>query len=266
MLNARLKTRREMLGMTQAEVARRVHVGSDSYNKYERAKAQPSNETLLLLANVLETSVDYLLGRTGQLNSSARDRHTHEIKGNAIRIPVLGVIPAGVPLEAIEEVLDYEEVPIEWGRGGAEYFALKIQGESMFPKYLDGDVVIFQKAVDCDNGNECAVIVNGYDGTFKKVIKQKNGIVLQPLNPNGFEPVFLSNDDIMSLPVRIVGIAKEIRRKVSQSTNSSNESKPLSTRRVFRAASSKMGKVGGYTEMPEEILDKLKAAPGIDEI
>jgi len=131
-----------------------------------------------------------------------------------VRIPVLGRIPAGIPIEAIEDVLDYEEIPAELTAGGKEYFALKIQGSSMYPKYLEDDVVIFQKSPDCENGTDCAVLVNGEDATFKKVIKQSNGVVLQPLNISDFEPAFYSNEDVETLPVVVIGIAREIRRKL----------------------------------------------------
>lgn len=131
----------------------------------------------------------------------------------SVRIPVLGRIPAGIPFDAIEDIIGYEDIPSKWVAGGKEYFALKIEGDSMSDKYLAGDVIIYQKADTCDSGEECAVMVNGEDATFKKVIRQKNGIILQPLNISKYEPRFYSNEDIANLPVRVLGIAKEIRRK-----------------------------------------------------
>ncbi|MBP5426692.1 MAG: helix-turn-helix domain-containing protein [Clostridiales bacterium] len=52
------------------------------------------------------------------------------------RIPVVGKIPAGIPIEAIEEILDYEDIPKEWLNGDKEFFGLRIQGRSMYPVYL----------------------------------------------------------------------------------------------------------------------------------
>lgn len=129
------------------------------------------------------------------------------------RIPVLGKIPAGIPIELIEDVIDYEEISDEMLKGDREYFGLKVSGDSMTPKYLDGDVLIVQKADDCENGQDCIVMVNGDDGTFKRVIKNKDGIILQPLNPN-YEIKFYSNDEIEKLPIKILGVVKEIRRTV----------------------------------------------------
>lgn len=129
------------------------------------------------------------------------------------RIPVLGKIPAGIPIEMIEDVIDYEEISDEMLKGDREYFGLKVSGDSMMPKYLDGDVLIVQKADDCESGQDCIVMVNGNDGTFKRVIKNKDGIILQPLNPN-YEIKFYSNDEIEKLPIKILGVVKEIRRTV----------------------------------------------------
>lgn len=84
----------------------------------------------------------------------------------------------------------------------------------MSPNYLSGDTVIFEKVNDCESGQYCAVMVNGNDVTFKKVLKNEAGITLMPLNKN-YEPLFYSNKQIKELPVRVIGVAKEIRRKIN---------------------------------------------------
>ena len=84
----------------------------------------------------------------------------------------------------------------------------------MYPFYNDGDTVIFEKTNNCESGSLCAVMVNGDDATFKKVLKNEAGITLVPLNED-YEPVFYSNKQIKELPVTVIGVAKEIRRKLS---------------------------------------------------
>lgn len=132
-------------------------------------------------------------------------------QNKSIRIPVLGRIPAGVPIEMIEDIIDYEDISEDMLKGGKEYFALKISGDSMYPEYLDEDVIIVLKQNDCENGQDCVVAVNGDDATFKRVYKLNGGITLQPLN-NQYLPVFYSNEDIIDKPVKILGIVKQIRR------------------------------------------------------
>ena len=82
----------------------------------------------------------------------------------------------------------------------------------MFPEYLDWDIKKKKKIEDCENGQDCVVMVNGSDGTFKRVFKNENGIVLQPLN-NEFQPMIYSNEQIEKLPIRIIGRVVELRRK-----------------------------------------------------
>ncbi len=137
-----------------------------------------------------------------------------KFKNKYKRIPVLGSIPAGIPIELIEDILDYEEISEEMLKGGKEYFALKVKGSSMWPKYLDGDTIIVLKQDDCESGQDAIVMVNGNDGTFKRVIKKDNGITLEPINQQEYNSVSYSNEDIEKLPIKILGVVKEIRRKI----------------------------------------------------
>lgn len=89
---------------------------------------------------------------------------------------------------------------------------MKIQGDSMYPKYMEGDTIILRKADDCESGDECVVYVNGYDATFKKVIKKADHIILQPLN-GAYEPMMYYYNDEEN-PVKIVGVVVELRRKL----------------------------------------------------
>jgi len=124
---------------------------------------------------------------------------------------VLGVVPAGIPLEAIEEIIDYEEIPEEMANLG-EYFGLVIKGDSMLPKLLHNDVIIVKKQSDCDSGGIAVVIIGGENATVKQIKKDQNGITLVPLNTK-YQPDFYSNQDIKKRPVTIIGKAVELRRK-----------------------------------------------------
>ena len=133
-------------------------------------------------------------------------------KNITYRIKVFGTVPAGIPIEAIEDVVDWEDIPNDWISGGQEYFGLKVKGDSMYPKYLDGDTIIVRKQSDCESGQDCVVYVNGYDATLKKVVKKPDCIILQPLNPTYDPKVYDYNDE--SNPVTIAGVVVEIRRTV----------------------------------------------------
>jgi len=132
-------------------------------------------------------------------------------KTESIRIPVLGRIAAGIPLEMIEDIVDWEEVDAETAKQG-DIFALKTEGHSMEPRILDGDVVIIRKQDDAESGDTVIVSVNGDDATCKRLRKFKDGIELVPNNP-AYAPMFFSNQEIASKPVRIIGKVIELRGK-----------------------------------------------------
>lgn len=131
---------------------------------------------------------------------------------NPAVVLVYGTIPAGIPMEMIEDIIDTEEIDADMLKGGKEYFGLKIKGNSMFPEYLDGDTIILEKMDDVENGSDAVVMVNGNDGTFKRVFKSENGIILQPLNPE-FQPMIYTNEQIEKLPIKVIGKVVELRRK-----------------------------------------------------
>lgn len=176
---------------------------------WKNGERQITTGDVALIANYLNLTIDELINKDLRFDNV----QPTGIDKDIVKIPVLGVIPAGVPIEAIEEVLDYEEISKDWCKGGKEFFGLLIKGDSMFPKYIDNDVVIFEKTNDFNNGDECAVMVNGDDCTFKKVLKHDHGITLQPLN-SAYDIKMYSNEDIEKLPIKIIGVAKEMRRKL----------------------------------------------------
>ena len=131
-------------------------------------------------------------------------------------IPVLGTIKAGQPIEAQTDILEYIDMPIKAFQGGRKYFALKISGDSMFPKYQDDDIVIFEQTSDLEkiNNKDCAVLVNNDDATFKNVSVLDNGIVLSPLNTLAYQPKFYNKEQVAELPVIVLGVAREKRTRL----------------------------------------------------
>lgn len=133
-------------------------------------------------------------------------------ESKATRIPVLGTVKAGIPITAVQEILDYEEISSEMARCG-EYFALRIKGDSMEPRMHEGDVVIVKKQSTVDSGQIAIVLVNGDEATVKKVRFRDNGIELIAFNSYAYEPHFYSAEEIQRLPVEIIGRVVELRAK-----------------------------------------------------
>ena len=166
-------------------------------------------EYLVIIAEDLGTTVEYLTWQTDDPNPVQTE--SVEKRKTAIRIPVLGRVPAGIPLEAIEDIIDFEEIPADMVRGDSEYFGLRVSGDSMYPKYLEGDIIIVRRQDTCENGQDCVVYVNGYDATLKTVYLLDNGgIRLQPVNPQYAPKTYFRGDE----PVSIAGVVVELRRKI----------------------------------------------------
>lgn len=141
-----------------------------------------------------------------------------EIKGSdtdesikSVQIPVLGYVKAGIPMTAIENIIDYEEISQEQARTG-EFFGLQIKGDSMEPRITEGDVVIVRKQETVENGEIAVVLINGDDATVKKFYKTDAGIKLVSTNPT-YDPFFFTPDEVNSLPVSVIGKAVELRAK-----------------------------------------------------
>ncbi len=188
---------------TQKEIAEKIGVSPQTFNTWTQGKAIPRMGKIQKLA-------DYFGINKSDLINDPKDKANS--LSTSVVIPVLGSVPAGIPLDAIEDIIDYEEIPQSWTNGEREFFALKVKGDSMIPKYIEGDIIIVRKASDCESGQDCVVYVNGYDATLKKVIKKQDHIILQPLNPSYEPKMFDYNDE--ANPISIAGIVVEIRRKL----------------------------------------------------
>lgn len=208
MFSEQLRKLRRERKLTQIELGNLLNVSNGTIAMWETDKRQPDIATLKRIAEYFNVSVDYLMGREPDKNVRGV-----QLNRSVVKVPVFGTIPAGVPIDMVEDsyIEDEEEIPADWLRGGNEYFALRVRGESMMPKFENGDILILKKTDDCENGAYCAVSINHTECTFKKVLKKTNGITLMPLNPE-FEPLFFTNKEVAELPITILGVVKEVRR------------------------------------------------------
>ncbi len=207
--SSNLKFLREKKGLSQNKLAEKVGVNQTTIARWETEEIKPSIDNVEQIANALNIGLPELL--ISDLRFDNAD--VVDIPSNTIKIPVLGVIKAGIPIEAQQDIIDYVEIPKDWTKGGKEYYGLKISGDSMYPKYDNDDIVIFLKTNEVISGKDCAVMVNGFDATFKKVLFQNDSIVLQPYNSN-YQVQIFNKEQIEQLPVKIIGIAKEKRTKL----------------------------------------------------
>lgn len=194
-----LKAARKAKGLTQTEVAQAIGLTQNGYSYWENGKAKIDKDQILKLAALFEVSVDYLLGNTEVPVSSG------------VRIPVLGDVAAGIPIEAITDIVDYEEIDAALARAG-EFFGLRIKGASMEPRMREGDVVIVRQQETAETGDTVVVLVNGDSATVKKIKYGQDGITLLPTNP-AYDPMFYTAAEVEDLPVRVIGRVVELRAK-----------------------------------------------------
>lgn len=204
----RLKSLRNARQLTQDELASALRISRSAVGMYERGLRNPDFELLEAMADFFNVDTDYLLGRTDKTTVVPE---SFGASPGAVRIPVLGRVAAGIPIEAIEDILDWEEIPESMARNG-EYFALKIHGDSMEPRIQDGDVVIVRRQPDADSQDIVIALVNGADATCKRLVKYEHSLGLLSNNPL-YDPLVYTYEEVDELPVTILGKVVELRGK-----------------------------------------------------
>lgn len=201
-LGNKIKYLRQQSALTLDELGKKLGVSGQTVFKYENGLIENlSINKIALMAKIFQVSPAYLMGW--------KEPQTPR---KAVKIPVLGNVAAGIPIEAIEDVLDWEEIPQELANTGT-FFALKIKGDSMSPRILNGDVVIVRQQSTANSGDIVIAKVNGYDACCKKLIIKDDGLILQSFN-QAYEPMYFSRKEIEESPVLILGKVIELRGKL----------------------------------------------------
>lgn len=188
--------------MKQTDIVEKTGITKSALSSYISGKYLPKQNNIYLIAKALNVSEAWLMGHDVPM--------TRILKHPAgRRINVYGRIPAGTPIEAVTDIIDWEEIPADWS---GDYIALQVRGDSMEPEYRENDVIIVRVQSDCESGQDCAVYVNGYDATLKRVVKHDDCLLLQPLNPKYTPKVYNYNEED---GVTVLGVVVEMRRKKS---------------------------------------------------
>ena len=192
---------RRLNGYSQEKLARELNVHQTAISQWETGRTTPDIDIATKMALLFDTNLEYLLGISGAKQTQSGGKW----------INVIGRVAAGIPIDAIDEIIDQEEISADMARNG-KYIGLQIHGDSMEPRMKEGDVVIVRLQPDCETGDVAIVIVNGDEATCKKIKKTPEGITLLSSNPR-YDPMFYSNKEIEELPVRIFGKVVELRAK-----------------------------------------------------
>lgn len=199
-------------GIAPSALAKKLDLSPSSAVKWKNG-AIPQKATLKKIADAFGVSPDYLLQPHADEDSASETyKRLALMLKSKFRIPVLGRVAAGIPIEQIVDVDDYEDISEAMAANG-DYFALKIHGDSMQPRMCENDVIIVRKQETVENGETAVVSINGLDATCKKIEYTDDGITLISTNP-AYSPMHFTQKQINDLPIRILGKVVEIRCKL----------------------------------------------------
>lgn len=195
-MGKRIKELRLKKGVTQEELGKVIGVQKAAILKYESGLVENmKRSSIKKLAEYFNVKPSYLMGLDNNI------------------INVYSSVHAGILSEMIENIVDTEEISEKMANSGKTYFGLKVRGDSMSPTYMDGDTLIVEKTSTCESGQDCIVAINGDEAFLKRVFINENGITIQSLNAK-YQPHTFTNKDIVELPVKIIGVVVELRRKI----------------------------------------------------
>lgn len=201
--SANLKRYLKRSGKTQKEVADALGIKPQTFNSWIMGVSVPRVNRIQMLS-------DYFGIEKSDLIDSAKDNFNKSVD-DVIRVPVLGDVAAGIPIEANEEIIDYVELPARYANIGT-FFALRIHGDSMSPRICDGDYVVVKQQSDADSGDIVIVRIAFGTATCKRLRKCADGAIeLVSINP-GYEPMFYTREQVESEPVEVLGVVVENRQ------------------------------------------------------
>ena len=198
-----IKNRRKELGLTLLDIANACGVSEATVSRWESGDiVNMKRSRIAQLANVLKISPSMLI----------HDDYDVQTDLNPIikpKVPVLGVVPCGEPIEAIEDIIEWIEVVPSQATG---HFGLIAKGDSMAPFILDGDILVVKHSPVVDSGKIAIVKVNGDEATCKRLVINGSGLTLVPNNPM-YQTLTFSPAEIADKPVTVIGEVVEIRRR-----------------------------------------------------
>ena len=196
-----LKKQAAIAGENQPDIAEVLGVTKSAVNAYFMGNKMPRMDRIKKLADHFGCNVSDLVD-----DKSIEDQIT------AVAIPVLGTVPAGVPIEAIQDILGYEEIPKIMADTG-EFFCLWVEGNSMYPLLYSGETIVIKKQETADNGDIVVALVDNEETTVKRLKKMSDGIILEAENPE-YNSLYFNEKQIQNEKVKIIGKAVESRKKL----------------------------------------------------
>lgn len=165
----------------------------------------PLADNLAKIADRLDCSVDYLLGRTD--NPHETSNIAEIITDNLYNIPLYESVSAGFGITPNDRIIDYMVLHIENPSDVPDMLCIKVSGDSMYPKIEDGDTIVVRKQSSVDSGTIAVVLIDGEEAVVKRVKYDTQWIKLISLNPE-YPPKLFEGPEVQR--IRILGAVKKI--------------------------------------------------------
>lgn len=201
---------------TLEEIGEHIGIKSKStVSKYLSGDIKNVKSSIIAnIADLFNVSPAWLAGLSDE---KYRETKLDKYGRNVISIPLIGTVRAGYNYLAEQNWEGTRDIPKELAKTG-DFFALRINGNSMFETLWDSDIVAVKKQNYAVDGNIAVVLINGDEATVKMFRKLDNGIKLMPLNRRinsetnepYYEDLFFTEKEIETKPVQIIGIVKQI--------------------------------------------------------
>ena len=193
-----LKQCRKQKGISQAELASKLGVTQQAVGKWESGKSSPDPSTVARIAELLNTTADYLLGLYRPVSNVSAPEERFFGSYSESLIPVIGTVKAGYGALAFEEDYGQEYARV---KDPSNYFYLVVRGDSMEPRIHDGDLALVHKQDTLENG-DLGVLIYGDEGegTLKRYLQRGNCVVLQPFNPT-YKEMVIKGEDLNNLHI-----------------------------------------------------------------
>lgn len=201
----------ELNNMTQVDLAKKMGVTTATTSNWCKGVKMPRMDKIDKLCAIFKISRSELIEDHLEPSNVTPVDLDQSSKISGVSIPIVGTIVAGMPVDAYEDILGYEEISATLAKTG-DFVCLRVRGDSMSPKIEAGDLVIVRLQSDVDSGDVAVVKINGDETTLKKVQKSEAGITLIAYNPAVYEPHFYNNEEIENLPVVVCGKVVEMKR------------------------------------------------------
>lgn len=193
-IGKRIKSKREALGLTQEELAKKLgYKSKTTIAKIESGANDIVQSKVKEFATALNTTIAYLMDWEEDI--TLPEGAIPYIRPTTTPIPLVGVVNCGIPLLAEDNIESYIETPVDDILTGETFFWLRAKGNSMINVGIhEGDLLLIRQQNDVDSGSIAVVAVNGDNATLKRIIKKENAIILQPENPTYETRIFVGSE------------------------------------------------------------------------